>query len=161
MTSRKLDPRTDLVLERRVDVPPELVWRAWTEPHLLMQWYSPRPWKTVECEIDLQPGGVFRTVMQSPEGEKYPYVACYLEIVKNRRLIWTFLLGPGYRPLPWNSPVPVFTASLDITPEGQGTRYIATAMHLDEAGRATHDKMGFQEGWGKCAEQLVECVKAL
>jgi uncharacterized protein YndB with AHSA1/START domain len=111
MISPKLDARTDLPLERVIDVPPALVWRAWTEPQLLMQWWTPRPWKTVACDIDLQPGGIFHTVMQSPEGEKFPYTGCYLEIVKNRRLVWTFLLGPGYRPAVWDHPVPVFVRS--------------------------------------------------
>ncbi len=49
--------------ERFVEVPKELVWKAWTPPEHLMQWF----WKTTDCEIDLRPGGLFRTVMQSPE----------------------------------------------------------------------------------------------
>src|SRR5437764_299688 len=47
-----LDPRTDLVLERVVDVAPELVWKAWTTPEYLKQWFTPAPWKSVGCEID-------------------------------------------------------------------------------------------------------------
>lgn len=161
MTSRKFDPRTDLLLERTIEVAPELVWRAWTEPQLLMQWWTPRPWKTVACDIDLQPGGIFHTVMQSPEGEKYPYTGCYLEIAKHRRLVWTFLLGPGYRPAVWDHPVPVFSAVLDLAPDGDGTRYSAMAMHLDQKGRDTHAEMGFAEGWGTCADQMVALVKTL
>ena len=64
MTAYKIDPKLDLILEREIDVPPELVWRAWTEPQHLMKWFTPAPWKTVECEIDLRPGGIFRTVMR-------------------------------------------------------------------------------------------------
>ena len=60
MTAYKIDPKLDLVLERVVDVPPELVWRAWTEPKHLMPWFTPAPWKTVDCEIDLRPGGIFQ-----------------------------------------------------------------------------------------------------
>ena len=52
----QLDPKTDLVLERVVDVAPELVWKAWTTPEYLKQWFTPAPWKTVGCEIDLRPG---------------------------------------------------------------------------------------------------------
>ena len=52
------DPRLDLLLERVVDVPPDLVWTAWTVPAHVKKWFTPAPWKTVECEIDLRPGGM-------------------------------------------------------------------------------------------------------
>jgi len=83
------DPKLDLVFERIVDVPRELIWTAWTTPEQLKQWFTPAPWKTVDCEIDLRPGGLFRTVMRSPEGQEFPGVSCYLEIVENERLVWT------------------------------------------------------------------------
>ena len=158
----KPDPRLDLVLERTVDVPPELVWLAWTTPEHLMPWFTPDPWKTVECEIDLRPGGRFFTVMQSPEGQQFPNVGCYLEVIENRRLTWTNALEPGFRP----SPMPevgkgpechelLFTASIVLEPNGKGTRYRAIAMHRDEEGRKRHEAMGFAEGWGKALDQLV------
>lgn len=65
----RFNPLLDLSFERSVDIPKELLWRGWTQPHLIMQWFTPLPWQTVECEIDLRPGGIFRTVMRSPEGE--------------------------------------------------------------------------------------------
>ncbi len=55
------NPELDLMLERVVDVSPELMWATWTTPELLKPWFCPLPWKTVECEIDLRPGGIFRT----------------------------------------------------------------------------------------------------
>ena len=64
------DPKLDQVLERVVDVPPSLVWAAWTNPEQVKKWFAPAPWQTVDCEIDLRPGGVFRTVMRSPEGKE-------------------------------------------------------------------------------------------
>src|SRR4029077_16465362 len=84
--------RLDLLLERVVDVPPELVWAAWTVPEHVKQWFTPAPWTTVDCEIDLRPGGIFRTVMRSPEGQEFPNVGCYLEIIKSRKLVWTVAL---------------------------------------------------------------------
>ena len=92
------DPELDLVLDREVDVAPELVWRAWTEPELITQWFTPKPWETPVAEVDLRPGGIFRTVMRAPDGEEYHNVGCYLEVVPNERLVWTGALGPGFRP---------------------------------------------------------------
>jgi uncharacterized protein YndB with AHSA1/START domain len=103
--SPDFDPAYDLLLERYVDVKPAQVWAAWTEPQRLVKWFCPRPWQTVECEIDLRPGGIFRTVMQSPEGERLPQnLACYLEVVTNERLVWTTALEPGYRPAKLDAP---------------------------------------------------------
>jgi uncharacterized protein YndB with AHSA1/START domain len=151
-----IDPRLDLVLERDVDVSPALVWAAWTEAERIKKWFTPAPWTTVECEIDLRPGGIFRTVMRSPEGEDHPNVGCILEVVERERLVWTDALLPGFRP----SPKPFFTAVISLQPNGPGTRYTAIAMHRDEEGRAEHEKMGFHDGWGAALDQLVAHVSA-
>src|ERR1700757_2562428 len=106
------DPKLDLLLERIVDVPRELVWMAWTTPEHVKKWFTPAPWATVDCEIDLRPGGIFRTVMRSPEGQEFPSVGCYLEVIENERLVWTDALAPGYRPstTPFCGNAPLFTA---------------------------------------------------
>lgn len=78
------DSRLDLQFERIIDVPKELVWKAWTSPEHLMPWFCPLPWTTIDCEIDLRPGGIFRTVMRSPEGQEFPNVGCYLEVIENK-----------------------------------------------------------------------------
>jgi uncharacterized protein YndB with AHSA1/START domain len=153
----KPDPKLDLVLERVIDVPRELVWAAWTKPEHIKKWFTPAPWTTTECEIDLRPGGSFRTTMRSPEGETFPVVGCYLEVVPNERLVWTDALLPGYRP----SEKPFFTAVLTLEPHGSGTKYTAIAIHRDEAGRQQHEEMGFHDGWGKALDQLVALVKTM
>lgn len=153
-----IDPELDLVLERVVDVRPELVWRAWTEPEHLMRWFTPRPWSTVACEIDLRPGGMFKTTMRSPEGEVLPANAgCYLEVVEHRRLVWTDALLPGYRP----SGEAFMTAMILLEPAGKGTRYTAIAMHANPEARKQHEDMGFQMGWATALDQLVEHAKTM
>lgn len=153
----EINPELDLVLERVVDVRPELVWKAWTEPEHLKQWFTPKPWETVDCEIDLRPGGVFSTTMQSPEGERMPAdPGCYLEVVEQRKLVFTDALGPGYRPKGEG----FMTATILLEPEGNGTRYTAIAMHSDPEGKKKHEDMGFLTGWGTALDQLVELVKS-
>lgn len=147
-----LDPSLDLVLERTVHVPVSKLWRAWTTPKYLMPWFCPKPWSVPECEIDLRPGGLFRTVMAGPEGERLENVGIYLEIEHERRLIWTDTLLPGYRP----SPNPFFTAILSFEPVAEGTRYVAIARHGSTEVREKHEQMGFHQGWSIVLDQLVE-----
>jgi len=156
------DPRLDLYFERFVDIPPNLVWAAWTKPEHVVHWFTPAPWKTVECEIDLRPGGRFYAVMQSPEGQKFPNVGCYLEAIENERLAWTNNLLPGFRPAaaPGDGAMDLlFTAVVSLQPHGSGTRYMALVMHRDEEGCKKHEAMGFEHGWGKALEQLVAHMK--
>lgn len=159
------DPNLDLVLERVVDVPPELVWAAWTTPEHIKKWFTPAPWTTVGCEIDLRPGGVFSTVMRSPEGEEFPNAGCYLEIVPNRKLVWTNALAPGYRPSPSAGALPCdtfsFSAVIMLEPHGSGTKYTALVIHADPESRKKHEEMGFHSGWGTALDQLVALVKTM
>ena len=156
------DPTRDLSFERTVALPPAAIWAAWTQPEQLMPWFCPRPWTTVACEIDLRPGGLFRTVMRSPEGQEFPNVGCYLEVVPERRLVWTNALAPGFRPVPASAAEGFFffTAIVSLAPQGAGTRYGARVVHATPADRDQHAAMGFEAGWGKALEQLVEFVKA-
>lgn len=147
----------DLVLTRIVAVPRQLVWRAWTEPKHLVKWFTPAPWSTIDCEIDLRPGGIFRTVMRSPDGKEFPNVGCYLDVVKYERLTWTDALAPGYRP----AIAPFMTAILTLEDCEGGTRYTARALHKDDADRQKHADMGFTHGWGKALDQLVAIAHEL
>jgi uncharacterized protein YndB with AHSA1/START domain len=159
MTEHAIDPTLDLVLDREVDVAPELVWAALTTPEHLKRWFAPKPYETVDCEIDLRPGGIFHTVMRSPEGELIDEGAgCYLEVVENRRLVWTAALGPGFRPVTSDFP---FTAVITLEPSAAGTRYRAVAVHGSPEKTAEHEAMGFHEGWGAALDQLVELAKSL
>jgi uncharacterized protein YndB with AHSA1/START domain len=162
-----MDPKLDLTFTRIVDVPKELIWRCWTEPELLLPWFCPKPWKTIACDIDLRPGGIFSSTMQSPEGVTMPTnMGCILEAIPNQRLTWTGALLPGYRPQASRSPEEaafLFTATIALedckTENGIGTTYTATVLHVDEAGCAKHAAMGFEAGWGAALDQMVAMIK--
>lgn len=157
--SPTLDPSLDLRLERTADVPAAFVWRAWTEPALLERWFTPRPWQTIDCTVDLRPGGIFRTVMRGPEGQELDNAGCYLEVVEGRRIVWTNALQPGWRP----NAAPkagddafVFTAIIEIEALGDARcRYVATVLHGRSADRDRHAEMGFDTGWSAAFDQLV------
>lgn len=162
MITPLFDPALDLVLEQVVAVPPALIWRAWTEPEHLMPWFCPKPWTVSACEIDLRPGGRFLTVMRSPTGEEFPNTGCYLEVIPQRRLLWTDGLQPGFRPAPAGGHLPFhLTAVITLEPVDGGTRYTACALHADEAARKQHEDMGFLHGWGTALDQLVDYVTTM
>ena len=157
-----LDLALDLVFERVVDVSPEQLWRGWTDPQMLKTWFTPAPWSTVDCEIDLRPGGIFRTVMRSPEGEEFDSSGCYLHIDKHRKLVWTNALLPGFRAAAVKPKTSddcsdlIFTGIVSLEALANGTRYTATAVHGDPESCQRHAAMGFHEGWGKALDQLLE-----
>lgn len=159
------DAQLDLGFTRIVDVPRELVWRAWTEPELLMPWFCPLPWKTIDCGIDLRPGGLFRTTMQSPDGTELPNTGCYLEVIAGRKLVWTNALLPSYRPSAVTQTCRsddanfLFTAMIELADHPGGTSYSATVIHADAAGCRQHAAMGFESGWGAALDQLVAMIK--
>lgn len=156
---------TDLVLERVLDAPRALVWKAWTTPEHLKRWWAPRPYETPECEMDLKPGGAFYTKMTGPDGFEESGTGCFLEIVEGEKLVWTSALGEGYRPnrlAAEGCGAFAFTAIVTFEDAGEGrTRYRAVAMHASRADRDTHEQMGFHDGWGTVADQLGEVAAGL
>jgi uncharacterized protein YndB with AHSA1/START domain len=156
----------DLVLERTLNAPRELVWKAWTDPKLLKQWFAPRPYEISEVELDLQPGGIFRIRMIGPDGfdTGHGNAGCVLEVVDGERLAWTSALGPEFRPAHMGEGCESFpmTAVVTMADAGDGkTLYRAVALHKNEADRDIHASMGFEQGWGKCADQLEELAGEL
>lgn len=142
----------ELVLTRLIDAPREKLFRAWTEPELMKQWFTPRPWTTPVIEVDLRPGGSNLIVMRGPDGTEFPNRGVYLEIVRNERLVFTDAYTKAWEP----SEKPFFTGIITFEDEGGKTRYTARALHWTVVDREAHEKMGFHEGWGLCADQLAE-----
>ncbi len=151
-----LDPERDLIFERTVAVLPEQIWARWTTAELLKPWFCPKPWRVTEAEIDPRPGGIFRTVMEGPEGQCMDSTGCVLEAIPNTRLVWTDALGPGFRPTAGEA---FFTGTILLDPNGEGgTRYRAIARHGTPAKAKAHADMGFHSGWGIALDQMLECI---
>lgn len=151
------DDRT-LVLVRELDASPEALFRCWAEDDLLKQWFVPRPWTIARVERDFRTGGAGTIVMADPEGNEYPNPGVYLEIVPDRKIVFTDAYTEAWRP----SAKPFFTAVVEFEPLADGrTRYTATARHWTPEDREAHEKMGFHGGWNTCADQLEALAKTL
>jgi len=147
----------DLVLTRIIDAPRDKVYRAWTEPELLKQWFAPLPWTTSRAEVDLRRGGSSLIVMRSPEGQDFPNRGVYLEVVENERLVFTDAYTEAWVP----SEKAFMTVILTLEDEGGKTKYTARVQHWTVADREAHEKMGFYQGWGQCTDQLAALVARL
>jgi uncharacterized protein YndB with AHSA1/START domain len=156
----EINPKTDLVLERFVDAPRRLVWEALTKPEHLKEWYMPRGWGAVsKCELDVRPGGIFSIDIAGEDGQEFPNLGCFVEVVPMERLVWTSMLFPGYRPAVFDD-IPI-TAIATLETVGAGTRYVFTALHRDEADLENNKASGWQEGTEVALDQFVAHVQSM
>jgi uncharacterized protein YndB with AHSA1/START domain len=151
------DTARELMIERIIYAPPALVFRAWTDPDLIVQWFTPPPWSTASATIDLRVGGESLIVMRDPEGNLHPNPGVFLHVDAPHRLISTDAFLAGWLP----SSQAFMTLDLSFTPVEQGTHYRAVVRHWSAEDRANHEQMGFYAGWGRTTEQLAELCERL
>jgi uncharacterized protein YndB with AHSA1/START domain len=146
----------DLILTRIINAPPAKVYKAWTDPKLMVKWFAPKPWITVSAEVDVRAGGSSNVVMRGPDGQEFPNPSVYLEVVKNKRIVATDAFTSAWEP----SEKPFMTMILTFDEAAGGkTKYTAHIKHWSVADREAHEKMGFHQGWAICTEQLAELVE--
>jgi len=159
MTVIEATTRTEgrnLILTRIIDAAPEKVFRAWTDPALLTQWFTPPPWTTPHAELDVRPGGCSLIVMSGPYGQEMPNLGVYLEVVPNKRLVFTNAYTSAWEP----AEKPFMTVILTFENMADGrTNYTALVRHWTIADREAHEQMGFHQGWPIATEQLAALVE--
>lgn len=157
VTTTPADAR-ELVLSRVLNATPAQLFKAWTTPELMTQWFAPKPYETPLVEIEPRDGGKFRTVMRGPNDFHMDSTGVLLKVEENRRLIFTDAFGPDWKP----TEKAFFAAEIIFDDLGDGrTRYTAIARHWTVEDCQAHEKMGFHDGWGKVAEQLEAVASAL
>jgi len=148
----------DLVLVREFEATPEKVYRAWTEPELITQWFTLGTWSAVKAELNVRPGGSSLVTMRGTDGAEFPNRDVYLEVVPNKRLVLTDAYTSAWVP----SEQPFMTVTLTFDDLGGGrTRYTARVSHWSIADREQHEQMGFHQNWPVATEQLAALVAKL
>ncbi|MET1051114.1 MAG: SRPBCC family protein [Mycetocola sp.] len=147
----------DLTVSRIIKAPRAVVWNAWTDPESFQQWWVPAPEICRVQEMDLRPGGSFRTEISQGARKFGPHITgCFLAVDELERIVFTDALITDWRP----SETSFVTAVITMKDHPEGTEYTATAMHRNVTDRDQHEKLGFHDGWGTVTRQLAELVES-
>lgn len=148
MAEPKLLSETSLQLERSIPAPPEAVYAAWLEAETLKRWFAPSDdFETVIHRADGKVGGEFKLEMRKPDGSVHIAHGTYKELVPAKRIVFTWTWDN--HPEDGNSLI-----SVDLAPEGKGTKLVFTHEQLPTAkSRDNHAK-----GWTGCLDRLVRAI---
>jgi uncharacterized protein YndB with AHSA1/START domain len=156
----------ELVITRIFDAPAELVFKVWTEPEHIKNWWGPKPFTAPRCEVDLRPGGEYVYVMRSPDGQEFPVQGTFKEIEKNKKLVytddmykqadfWKMMIGGKVGP---DVDFPALQLIVTVTFEDQGdkTKFTLTTRFVSNDLRDAMVGMQMAEGWTSSLEKFAE-----
>lgn len=138
----------ELTITRLIAAPPAKVWDTMT--NRIEEWWCPKPWRAEFDRLDRRPGGASNCTMYGPESEVHPHPGIVLAWGEGCRFAFTDAIAGDLEPAG-----PFMIGIWEIAPEGEGTRYTARSRHWSAEKMEEHKAMGFEEGWGACADQLV------
>lgn len=142
-----------ITITRVFDAPRELVFRAWTDPGQLAQWWGPHGFTNPVCETDPRPGGIWRIDMQGPDGTIYPNKGRYLEVVEPERLVYTDVVDQDETA--WGDSPPPSTVVTVTFDDHDGQTKVTTVIRLDSIqARDAMIEMGAVTGWTESMERL-------
>ena len=159
------NPDRAILITRTFNAPRDLVWQAWTDPKHMAQWWGPRGFTNPVCEMDVQPGGIWRIVMRSPEGVDYAMKSVFVKVEPPERLV--YVMDCSDHPIEWHDLVnpnrdksqkPRLECVQTVTFEDIGGKTKLTIrMDLESASiRDAMVKMGANQGWSGSLDKLAE-----
>lgn len=147
--------KANLVLTRTFNAPAALVYKVWTDPYHLAQWWGPHNFTNPVCEVDLRPGGVIRIHMKGPDGQMYPSNGTFKEIIENERLVFTSTYDG-------EDGIPMLKALNTVTfTETDGKTVLTLHAQVLKATEAVLPALdGMEEGWSQSLEKLADVIAA-
>jgi uncharacterized protein YndB with AHSA1/START domain len=153
----------EFVITRVFDAPRDLVWKAFTEPQRLKEWWGPKGVTIVESKMDLRPGGSYHYAMRTPDGNTMWGKFVYREITPPSRMVFVSSFsdeagGVTRHPMAPNWPLEMLSTFLFEEESGK-TRFTVrwSPLNATEEERATfvagHASM--QQGWGGTLDKLA------
>ena len=148
--------KQECVITREFDAPRALVFKAFTDPELVPQWWGPRRLSTLVDKLDAKSGGQWRFINRDPDGNEYGFHGVYHEILAPERIIDTF----EFEGLPEAGHVCLETLTLEELPGGR-TRLTAQSVFQSVADRDGMLQSGMEEGLNDSYERLTELLKTM
>jgi len=149
-----------LVIPRTFDAPRALVYKCYTQPEHMVHFWGPHGSTTPVCEVDLRPGGLWRTVMRFADGSEYGYASVYLEIVPPERLVWRDVPNDWEGGLDGLPPVQIHS-TLALDDEEGKTRVTVTVRFNSIAERDENVRRGFVGMVTASNERLADYLEGL
>lgn len=145
-----------ILVAREFDATVHNVWRCYSEPELLDQWWGPAPWKAETKTMKFEVGGFWLYAMVSPEGEKHWGIMKYkgIELYKYINLEDGFCDEDGNM----NMALPISKGQMLFTPTSTGTLVEFKMVYTTEVQLKTIVEMGFEQGITACLEQLAQLL---
>lgn len=141
----------EVTLTRVFDAPRELVFRMWTEPRHMAQWWGPHHFTNPVCEIDARPGGKIRIDMRAPDGTVYPMTGTFREVKPPERLVFVAVAEDQ----DGNAHLELLT-TVTFEDEGGKTRLTVEASAVGFTPAAPQMLAGMDAGWSQSLERLAE-----
>ena len=143
-----------VVITRVFDAPRALVWKAWTDPVMLAQWFGPRGFTASVPELDAQVGGLLRIVMHGPDGNDYPMKGVFTEVRAPERLVFSNIAidNDGNHLLEGETTV-------TLTERDGKTTMTMTSHAVGLVPIAPQMLAGMEEGWTQSIDKLAELVR--
>ncbi|MBV9387596.1 MAG: SRPBCC domain-containing protein [Chroococcidiopsidaceae cyanobacterium CP_BM_ER_R8_30] len=146
----------EITIARVFNAPRELVFKAWTEPKHIVQWWGPAGFTTHVTELDLRPGGRWRYVMVGPDGTEYPVKGIFREIVPPERVVTSDEFDEGFEQA-INADLPQGIVMTGMFEELDGkTKLTLQILHATADDRRKHEEMGVVAGWNSSFDCLDE-----
>jgi uncharacterized protein YndB with AHSA1/START domain len=144
--------KADLIITRIFDAPRALVWKAWTDPQHIMQWWGPRSFSNSSCAIELCVGGAFHLNMCAPDGNTYPCQGIFREIVAPERIVYDSIADESH---PCGAGLPPRSlVTVSFAEQGGKTTLTLHTRFETEARRDAANTAGYSSSWTECLGRL-------
>ncbi len=143
----------ELTLTRVFAAPRALVFRMWTDPKHVAQWWGPTGFTNPVCEVDARVGGTLRIVMRAPDGAEYPMIGVFREVVAPERLVFTNIPVDAH-----GKPLMDGLTTVTFAEHGGGTKLTVHTRAVGLADIAARMLEGMEAGWGQSLDRLVAHV---